>query len=74
MAAEKQLAKDLAAVNKPAKKALAKKLTSITKKTKNAAPIVLIRQKLSAQPRLATRKPRKEYLIATIPKIEEEEN
>ena len=49
-------------MNKPAKKALPKKLTSTTKKTKNAALIVPIRQKLLAQPRLTTRKPRKEVM------------
>ena len=50
------MAKDLAAVNKPAKKAPPKKKATTTKQAKNAAPIVPIRQKLSSRPRAGAKK------------------
>ena len=62
-AAEKQRAKDLATVNKPAKKAPCKKPASTTKTTKTAALIVPIRQKLSPLPRPGASKPKSKVLV-----------
>ena len=61
--AEKKLARDLAAVNKPAKKVPHKKPASATKTVKTTSLIIPIQQRLSPLSRPGTRKPKSRVLV-----------
>ena len=67
--AEKKLARDLAAMNKPAKKVPHKKPASATKIVKTTSLIIPIQQRLSPLSRLGTRKPKSRVLVVPLEQV-----